>query len=271
MALAQSMGRHRPFFARRTGGCLLHLDRALAAFGHNGDMGTRVADVPVANIVGTAGRPFDFDHEFRLVNRGLRERWQQLARAVESGFEPPPVNLVQLGQLYFVRDGHHRVSVARARGQLVVTAHVQRICTVAYAMACVRAAHLPNKAAERRFLERIPLPTEVREDLWLDHPVEWMRLADAAEAWGLRRSLEHGAPADRCVLADTWWTEEVVPVLGRVRDAGVGLDLRDVQLYVAALGTRDRLGSVDWPDDLPDRLAPTVPDTRTRSIATTFG
>lgn len=220
-------------------------------------MGTRVADVPLAHIVGTAGRPFDFDHEFRLVNPRLRERWQQLACAVESGFEPPPVNLVQLGQLYFVRDGHHRVSVARARGQLVVTARVQRICTVAYAMACVRAAHLPNKAAERRFLERVPLPADVREDLWLDDPAEWMRLADAAEAWGLRRSLEHGAPTDRCELADTWWTEEVVPVLHRLRDAGVGLDLRDVQLYVTALAARDRLGSGDWPEDLPNRLAPT--------------
>lgn len=226
-------------------------------------MSTRVADVPVANIVGTAGRPGDFDQEFRLVNPRLRDRWQQLACAVESGLVPPPVELVQLGELYFVRDGHHRVSVARARGQLAVTARVQRICTVAYAMACVRAAHLPNKAAERRFLERVPLPTEVREDLWLDDPAEWMRLADAVEAWGLRRSRELDAPTGRCELADTWWTEEVVPVLHRLRDAGVGLDLRDVQLYVTALAARDRLGRDDWPEDLPDRLGATgLPDSR---------
>lgn len=265
--VAAFMGRHGSLFGRRARACLLDLDAALEALGHNGDMGTRVAEVPVANIVGTAGRPSDFDHEFRLINPHLRGRWQQLASAVESGLEPPPVNLVQLGQLYFVRDGHHRVSVARARGQLVVTARVQRICTVAYAMACVRAAHLPNKAAERRFLERIPLPTEVRDELWLDEPAEWMRLADAAEAWGLRWSLKHGAPTDRCELADTWWTEEVVPVLHRLRDAGVGLDLRDVQLYVTALAIRDRLGSVDWPDDLPERLPPTGCRTPNRRLS----
>jgi hypothetical protein len=238
----------------RGGRGLLRLEDALAALGADGDMGQRTAEVAVADVVGTAGRPFDFDHEFRLVNKALQSRWDGLFRAVASGVEPPAVKLVQLGELYFVKDGHHRVSVARALGRLVVTAHVHRICTIAYAKACLRAAHLPTKAAERRFLERVPLPADRRRDLWLDEPAEWMRLADAADAWGLRWSRTQGRPPDRCELAGLWWTEEVVPMLDRLRAAGVGLDLRDVQLYVTALAARDRLGHDNWRADLIDHL-----------------
>lgn len=237
---------------------LLCLQDTLDALGPNGDMGRRIADVPVANIVGTAGRPFDFDQEFRLLNPTLQERWERLARAVEEGLEPPPVKLVQLGEIYFVLDGHHRVSVARSLGRVVVTADVHRICTIAFAKACIRSAHLASKAAEREFLRRIPLPEELRRELWLEEPAQWMRLADAAEAWGLRWVLERGGPADRCQLAGRWWSQEVEPVLERLRGSGVGLGLRDVQLYATALAVRDRLGRPRWPDDLPELMEANV-------------
>lgn len=251
------MWRYRGILGGRAGG-LMRLDDALQALGRDGDMGRRVAEVPLANVVGTVARPHDFDQDFRLLNGHLRERWEGLARAVQSGLEPPPVDLVQLGELYFVSDGHHRVSVLRAQGRSVVTARVRRVCTVAYAMACLRAAHLPSKAAERRFLERVPLPQCVRNDLWLDEPGQWMRLADAAESWALRRALDGRVTGDRCELAGAWWGEEVTPVLDRLRAAGAGLDLRDVQLYVTALAVRDRLGLDGWPADPGDCLWDTV-------------
>jgi hypothetical protein len=241
---------------------LMRLDDALAALGEDGVMSRRVAEVPLSNVVGTIDRPHDFDMNFRLVNAYLRERWEGLARAVDGGFEPPPVDLVQLGELYFVADGHHRVSVLRARGRTVVAARVLRICTVAYAMACLRAAHLASKAAERRFLERVPLAECVRSDLWLDEPAAWLRLADAAEAWALRRSLVGHGPGDRRELADSWWVDEVMPVLDRLRATGAGLDLRDVQLYVTALAARDRLGLDRWPTDPTDPLWESVAGAR---------
>lgn len=236
---------------------LLSLDAALEALGHDGDMGSRCDEVPVADIVGTAARSADFDAEFRLVNPALRDRWQRVADTVRPDGAVPAVRLVQLGEVYFVVDGHHRVSVARHRGQLVIPAEVRRVCTVAYAMCCIRAEHLATKAAERSFLERVPLPDDVRPDLWLDRPADWLRLADAAEAWGLRRTL--AAPdgqLDRHGLAAAWWRHEVQPMLHRLRAHGVGLDLRDIQLYVAALAARDELGTSHWPEDLAARLEP---------------
>lgn len=238
----------------RGSSALLTLDDVLGALGHDGDMGRRCDEVPVEQIVGTVARSHDFDAEFRLRNPALRDRWEHVARTFGQDREVPAVRLVQLGEIYFVVDGHHRVSVARQRGQHVIPAEVQRICTVAYAMCCIRAQHLQSKAAERAFLERVPLPEDVRAQLWLERPADWLRLADAAEAWGLRRTLAVDGRLDRYGLAAAWWYEEVEPVLRRLRSNGVGLALRDVQLYVAALAMRDELGVSHWPEDLATRL-----------------
>lgn len=234
---------------------LLRFHDALDAFGRAGDMGWRSAEVPLADVVGSVSRAGDFDQEFRPASRALRDRRDGLANAIRAGFEPPSVTLMQLGELYFVIDGHHRVSVARSLGREVVDARVHRLCTVAFATCCLRAAHLASKAAERRFLERVPLPDEVRRDLWLDEPSAWMRLADAAEAWGLRWSLERSQRIDRCGAASAWWQEEVVPLVHRLRRSGLGATLRDIQLYTTALVVRDRLGRDRWPADLERHLA----------------
>ncbi|MGH3354857.1 MAG: hypothetical protein ACRDOJ_03105 [Nocardioidaceae bacterium] len=248
------MGLDRTFFGRRRESTLMPLRDALDALGNDGVMGDRTDEVPLASVVGSMTRAQDFDQDFGLVNRSLRGRWDRLATAVVSGAGLPPVDLVQLGELYFVKDGHHRVSVARSLGMHSIPARVRRICTIAYAMCCLRLVHLPSKAAERAFLERVPVPDDARREMWLDEPSEWMRLADAAEAWAFRRS---GSPssADRFDLARAWWEDEVMPVLNRVRRAGVGLGTRDVQLYVTALAVRDRLGRGSWPDDLADHVA----------------
>lgn len=248
------MGWYNAIFGTRATPGLMPLGAALEALGEDGTMGREYAEVPLDNVVGTVSRPYDFDHKFQLVNKSLEDRWQRLATAVEAGFEPPPVALIRLGDLYFVGDGHHRVSVARATGRVVITAQVLRVCTIAYAMCCIRLAHLPSKAAERQFLERVPLPNHLRTNLWLDHPADWMRLIDAAEAWGYRRLLEGRPPTDPRKLAEAWWTDEVTPVLDRLRAAGAGLDLRDVQLYATALAVRDRLGRQTWSADLVDHI-----------------
>jgi len=239
---------------RRPRTTLIPLTDALAALGGNGTMGRREDIVALEAVVGSASRAVDFDADFRLVNPALRQRREGLSAMLRSGRQPPPVDLVQLGELYFVRDGHHRVSAAKALGWASLPARVIQVCTVAYAMCCLRTAHLPSKAAERRFLERVPLPDDVRRDLWLDEPADWARLADSAEAWAHRTRTSRRASLTAPELAAAWWREEVLPVLDQLR-TGAAPGLRDVQLYVTALAVRDRLGALAWPDDLAERVA----------------
>jgi len=246
--------RHRGWRRRRTTlTTLMPLADALAALGGDGTMGRHEEVVALTTVVGSASRSVDFDADFHLINPALRQRREGVAAMLRAGRQPAPVELVQLGELYFVRDGHHRVSAAKSLGWDSLPARVIRVCTVAYAMSCLRTAHLPSKAAERRFLERVPLPDDVRRDLWLDEPADWARLADAAEAWAYRTRSGRPRSVAAPELAAAWWREEVMPVLDRVR-TGAEPGLRDVQLYVTALAVRDRLGSLDWPADLAERI-----------------
>jgi hypothetical protein len=239
---------------RSRGGGPVLFSTALDALGQDGMMGRRDAVVSLDQIVGTVAKPGDFDADFRLRNRAQRDRWHAAARLVATG-QDAPVELLQLGEMYFVVDGHHRVSAARTLGRDSVAARVVRICTIAYAMACLRCAHLPSKAAERRFLERVPLPWEVRRTLWMEEPARWGRLADAAEAWAHRQMLSGRRLTDPEACAAAWWNEEVIPLLDRLRSAGVAVDLNDVQTYATALALRDEGGWLTWPDDLADQLA----------------
>ena len=81
-------------------------------------------EVALDDIRGTEGRQNDFDDRFHPLTERNRQRWQSVAKAYDAGINLPPVVLIQVGEVYFVRDGHHRVSVARALGKTTITATV---------------------------------------------------------------------------------------------------------------------------------------------------
>ena len=85
-----------------------------------------VQEVPLRQIAGTLepGRAGLFDCCFRPA-AAARERWQRLWLAEHRGAPLPPISVVPVGDAYAVVDGHHRVSVARARGALTIDARVQ--------------------------------------------------------------------------------------------------------------------------------------------------
>jgi hypothetical protein len=80
--------------------------------------------VSIEQIRGSEGRAHDFDRDFNPLQSHTRERWLSIAAVLQRGKALPPVLLVQVGDIYFVKDGHHRVSVARALGQKAVEARV---------------------------------------------------------------------------------------------------------------------------------------------------
>src|SRR2546423_3672473 len=80
-------------------------------------------------IVGTVDRGRDFDRSFRPTTGRVRSRWEHIAAAMRRGEPLPPVDLVRIGQIYFVRDGHHRISVARALGRTDIDAYITEVVT----------------------------------------------------------------------------------------------------------------------------------------------
>ncbi|MCB8984636.1 MAG: hypothetical protein H6659_12480 [Ardenticatenaceae bacterium] len=94
--------------------------------GMNGRHYLGIQSIPLNQIVGSEGRENDFDAEFRPRQTHNMDRWIGVATARQMGKPLPPVDLIQIGDRYFVRDGHHRISVAHARGEMEIDATVTR-------------------------------------------------------------------------------------------------------------------------------------------------
>lgn len=80
--------------------------------------------VPINLIVGSAGRYLDFDRSFLPTQSHTKSRWVSIDLAHHQRIDLPPVELYKIGKIYFVKDGNHRVSVARERGQDEIDAYV---------------------------------------------------------------------------------------------------------------------------------------------------
>jgi hypothetical protein len=108
---------------RRCADCaqLLVHDKPMAARSGGGT----VREIPLEAITGTLepGRAREFDAEFRPVGR-MRKRWLRVWVAEHTGPGLGPISVVKVGEKYAVADGHHRVSVARARGAVTIDAIV---------------------------------------------------------------------------------------------------------------------------------------------------
>ncbi len=83
-----------------------------------------ICAVPVRQIRGSESRSDDFDADFSPRQQRTRGRWLSIATARLLGLTLPPVELIQMHDVYYVRDGHHRISVARAMGQEYIEAEV---------------------------------------------------------------------------------------------------------------------------------------------------
>src|SRR5207248_8513203 len=161
-------------------------DGVISALGFVSEHPAGLRVVPIEPIVGTVNRGPDFDRHFRPTSARVRGRWERIATAMRRGQALPPVDLYRIGEIYFVRDGHYRVSVAWARGHGDIEAYVADVLTRVGADRRITIADLPLKSHERVFFERVPLPEGARAEIELSDPWDYALLAEGVEAWGFR-------------------------------------------------------------------------------------
>lgn len=80
--------------------------------------------VRIRDICGSENKKSEFDSEFNPIQERTKFRWLSIARCKLDGRELPPVELIKVGNIYYVRDGHHRISVSRRMGQSYIDAEV---------------------------------------------------------------------------------------------------------------------------------------------------
>ena len=172
---------------------MLPFEEVIAALGRSGQTDLGVQVIPLDSVVGTVDRrPGDFDRAFRPASTDTRSRWERIAAARRRGEAMPPIDVYRIGDLHFVQDGHHRVSVARALGDTDINAHVTEITTELGADRALQLHDLPLKRHERVFFERVPLPPAARARIQLSDECATRSSATLVEGWAYRASLHRG-------------------------------------------------------------------------------
>jgi hypothetical protein len=234
---------------------ILPFEEVVAALGRLQERDAGHQTVALDAIVGTVDRARGFDRHFRPTTPQVRARWERIAAAMRRGESMPPVDLYKVGEAYFVKDGHHRVSVSRALGYDVIDAHVVEVVTRVGADRDLQVGDLPLKSHERVFFERIPLPSQDRDRVRTSDPWALAQLAEGIEAWGWRWTQEHGQLMDREALARRWYEEEYLPVIALLREADMLGRGTEADAYLRVGADRYRLLRTHaWSEDVLARL-----------------
>jgi hypothetical protein len=235
---------------------MLPFDEVVAALGRVGERDRRVQSIALDAIVGTVDRGKDFDREFRPTSSRARLRFERIAEAQRRGVSMPPIDVYRVGELHFVRDGHHRVAVARAQGRDRIDARVVEVVTRVPAERSMSLDDLPLKTHERLFHERVPLAAEARERIALTDPVQYGTLAEGVEAWGLRLMQHEQRFLDRPQVAQAWFQDEYEPVVVMLRKADlIGRRETETDAYLRLSGERYRImRTQEWSDEAIERV-----------------
>ena len=193
-------------------------------------------EIPLEAIIGSVGRYQDFTRQFLPRNPSTVGRWAKVKVEMEGLRGVRPIEVYQVGDAYFVLDGNHRVSVARAEGASHIDAYVTEVETRVPLTADVSPDTLILKAEQTDFFEATDLDqTRPQADLTVTNPGQYQALLDdiqdkrrvMAEALGREAPLPQAAAA--------WYDEVYLPIVGLIRERGMLRDFPDrteTDLYV---------------------------------------
>jgi hypothetical protein len=230
---------------------ILPFEEVVEALGRRGERRLGLQTIPLDSIVGTVDRSREFDRAFRPTSSRVRPRWERIAMAQRKGQEMPPIDVYRIGELHFVKDGHHRVSVARELGYDVIDAYVTEVITELGADRAIRLHDLALKSHERLFFERVPLGAGERAQIKLSDEWRYAALAEAVEAWGFRASQVRGELTSRAEVAEAWFHEEYEPVVEMLREADLVRRGTETETYMRVAHLRYLiLRTHSWDDEV---------------------
>src|SRR5690349_15952436 len=181
-----------------------------------------VQTVRVEQIVGSLNRYHEFDRVFQPASDKLAARWQSVNRAFYQEISLPPVVLYKVGEVYFVVDGHHRVSVAREQGQIYIEAEVRECATRVNLTPNLRLEDLEILGNKVNFLERTSLD-RLRPDanIKVTIPDGFDRMLEhiAVHRYFMGIDLKRDISEEEAVTH--WYDNVYIPVVNVIRDTDI--------------------------------------------------
>jgi hypothetical protein len=198
------------------------------------DVGMR--EIPLDKIVGSVGRYRDFDRAFLPTQKTTSQRWINVDKARLQDVELPPIEVYKLGEVYFVKDGNHRVSVARERNQLFIDAYVTEVDVPIVLTPDMRLDDVVAKREYAQFLQTTGLNHILPEaDLELSFSAEYPRLTNHIETHRWFLSREQNRDVSFADAAISWHTTVYLPLVATLREHNLGdafLDQTETDLYL---------------------------------------
>ncbi len=195
---------------------LLPFDEVLKRVSLKGQSYLGLKQIETEKIIGSVSRFQEFDRAFLPKQTHTRERWESIDQAYYKDVILPPIDVYQIGDIYFVKDGNHRVSVARERGQLYMDAFVVKIS-------------IPGNLDKNTNLDKLVLEQEYqgfidatnlneltpREDFHLSIAGQYDKLLNhiSVHRWYMGEKLQRPIEKDEAVLG---WLNEVYHPLVRI-------------------------------------------------------
>jgi len=181
-----------------------------------------VQTVRVDQIAGSLNRYHEFDRVFLPASDKLAARWQNVNRAFYQEVSLPPVVLYKVGQVYFVVDGHHRVSVAREQGQIFIEAEVRECYTRVNITPDIKPEDLEILEDKVHFLERTSFD-DIRPEanIKLTIPDGFDRMLEhiAVHRYFMGLDLQRDISEEEAI-AD-WYDNVYMPVINIIRETGI--------------------------------------------------
>ncbi len=208
-------------------------------------------DIPLNAIVGSVGRYHDFTRSFLPRHDSAKERWINVQIAANDPVGLPPIEVYQLGQVYFVLDGNHRVSVARQMGSTHIEAHVTEIRTRVPLTPDIQPDGLIIKARYADFLEQTRLDEQrPGADLSVTAPGQYRILEEQIECHRQALSQTQQRVIAYQEAAIDWYDTVYLPVIEVIREQGILRDFpnrTETDLYAWLVEHRQALAEeLNW-------------------------
>jgi hypothetical protein len=197
-----------------------------------------VQAVPIERIVGSVDRYRDFDRLFLPTQSHTADRWRKISRARYEDVSLPPVQLFKVGEVYFVVDGNHRVSVARESGQEYIDAEVREVVSRVPVTPDIQGDDLECLGERVEFLERTQLDRLHPEaDIKPTIVGGYDRLIEHIAVHGYFMGIDQGRPPSEGEAVTDWYDTLYRPVVEVVEQSGVleefpGRTATDLYLWI---------------------------------------
>jgi nucleotide-binding universal stress UspA family protein len=201
-----------------------------------------VLDIPLKAIIGSVGRYTEFTRGFLPLKNGDQQRWARVKAVVDNleGADLPPIEVYKVGEVYFVLDGNHRVSVAREEGSEFISAHVIEVKTDIPITPDIQPDDLIIKSEYADFLERTDFASlRPGVDLSVTVPGQYEKLLEHIQVHRYFMGIDFQRDISYPEAVVHWYDEVYTSITEPVRERGLlrwfpGRTETDMYIWVSA-------------------------------------